>query len=36
MFSLISPGSPFAVSALLVLPALWLAVQVKNRSPKLA
>ncbi len=36
LFSLVSPGSPFAVAALLILPAIWLAVQVKNRAPRLA
>ncbi|HEY8614757.1 MFS transporter [Phenylobacterium sp.] len=33
LFSLVSPGSPFAVAALLILPAIWFAVQVKARAP---
>jgi predicted MFS family arabinose efflux permease len=33
LFSLVSPGSPFAFAALLILPAIWFAVQVKNRAP---
>jgi len=33
MFSLVSPGSPFAVAAILILPALWFAGQVRKRVP---
>ena len=36
MFSMISPGSPFALSALLILPALWFAWAVIKRTPRLA
>jgi MFS family permease len=32
LFSLVSPGSPFAFAALLILPAVWFAVQIKNRT----
>ena len=35
-FSMIAPGAPFALSALMILPALWLAAQVIPRSPRLA
>jgi len=35
-FSLIQPGAPFALSALLILPALWFAWAVVQRTPKLA
>jgi DHA1 family tetracycline resistance protein-like MFS transporter len=33
MFSLIAPGAPFAFAALLVLPGLWFAGQVRRRVP---
>jgi MFS family permease len=33
MFSLISPGAPFAFAALLILPGLWFAGQVRKRVP---
>lgn len=33
LFSLVTPGSPFAFAALLILPGLWLAAQVRNRMP---
>lgn len=36
MFSALSPGSPFALSALLILPALWFAWAVIKRMPRLA
>jgi len=36
LFSLVSPGSPFAFSALLVLPALWFALQVRGKVQRLA
>lgn len=36
MFSLVSPGSPFLFSALLILPALWFAWAVIKRTPRLA
>jgi len=36
LFSLVSPGSPFALSALLILPALWFAWAVIQRMPRLA
>lgn len=36
LFSLVSPGSPFALSALLVLPALWFAWAVIQRMPRRA
>lgn len=36
LFSVVSPGSPFALSALLILPALWFAWAVIQRSPRLA
>ena len=36
LFSLAAPGAPFAFSALMVLPALWLAWAVVKRTPKLA
>lgn len=35
-FSLITPGAPFAISALLVAPALWFALAVVKRTPRLA
>ena len=35
-FSMIQPGAPFAISALLILPALWFASEVIRRSPRLA
>ena len=33
MFSLIAPGAPFAFAALLILPGLWFAGQVRKRVP---
>lgn len=36
LFSLVSPGAPFAFAALLILPALWFAWAVIQRSPRLA
>lgn len=36
LFSLASPGAPFAFSALMILPALWFAWAVVQRAPKLA
>lgn len=36
MFSLVSPGSPFLFSALLILPALWFAWAVIKRTPRRA
>jgi predicted MFS family arabinose efflux permease len=36
LFSMVSPGSPFALSALLILPALWFAWAVIQRTPRLA
>lgn len=36
LFSLVTPGAPFAFSALMVLPALWLAWAVVRRVPRLA
>jgi MFS family permease len=36
LFSLVAPGAPFAFSALMVLPALWLAGDVVRRAPRLA
>ncbi|ODT88836.1 MFS transporter [Phenylobacterium sp. SCN 70-31] len=36
LFSTVSPGAPFAASALLILPALWLARSVIRRAPRLA
>ncbi|MFN3583805.1 MFS transporter [Phenylobacterium sp.] len=36
LFSAVSPGSPFAFSALLVLPALWFALQVRGKVQRLA
>ncbi len=33
MFSLIAPGAPFAFAALLILPGLWFAGQVRRRVP---
>ena len=35
-FSLISPGAPFALAALLILPGLWLAGEVRKRAPQVA
>jgi MFS transporter, DHA1 family, tetracycline resistance protein len=35
-FSLIQPGAPFALSALLILPALWFAWGVIGKTPRLA
>jgi MFS family permease len=35
-FSLIQPGAPFAMSALLMLPALWFAGEIIRRTPRLA
>jgi MFS family permease len=35
-FSLIQPGAPFAMSALLILPALWFAWTIIQRTPRLA
>jgi len=36
MFSLIAPGAPFAFAALLILPGLWFAGQVRKRVPMAA
>jgi len=36
LFSHVAPGAPFAFSALLILPALYFAAQVRKRSPRLA
>ena len=36
LFSAVSPGAPFAFSALLILPAFWFAMQVIRRVPRLA
>jgi len=36
LFSLVSPGAPFAFSAVLILPALWFAWAVIQRTPRLA
>ncbi|HEY0646435.1 MFS transporter [Phenylobacterium sp.] len=36
LFSVVSPGAPFAFSALMILPALWFAWAVVQRAPKLA
>ena len=36
LFSLVAPGAPFAFAALLVLPALWFAAQVRRRLPRVA
>jgi len=36
LFSLVQPGAPFALSAILILPALWFAATVVRRVPKLA
>jgi DHA1 family tetracycline resistance protein-like MFS transporter len=36
MFSMIAPGAPFAFAALLILPGLWFAAQVRQRLPRLA
>ncbi|WP_293462503.1 MFS transporter [Phenylobacterium sp.] len=36
LFSLVAPGAPFAFSALLILPALWFAWAVIQRTPRLA
>lgn len=33
-FSLVAPGAPFAISALLILPALWFAAEVIRRVPR--
>lgn len=33
LFSLISPGAPFALTALLILPAIWLCLQIMARVP---
>jgi hypothetical protein len=33
LFSLVAPGGPFAFSAILILPALWFAAQVRQRIP---
>ena len=33
LFSLISPGAPFALTALLILPAIWLCLQIMARAP---
>jgi hypothetical protein len=35
-FSLIQPGAPFAISAVLILPALWFASRVIVRAPRLS
>lgn len=35
-FSMIQPGAPFAMSALLILPALWFAAEIVRRTPRLA
>jgi predicted MFS family arabinose efflux permease len=35
-FSLVAPGAPFAISAALILPALWFAGRVIARTPRLA
>lgn len=36
LFSLVAIGAPFAFSALMILPALWLAAQLVRRTPRLA
>ena len=36
LFSLVAPGAPFAVAALLILPGLWFAGQVRKRVPLVA
>jgi len=36
LFSLVSPGAPFLLTAALILPALWFAVQVRHRVPSVA
>ena len=36
LFSLVTPGAPFAFAALLILPGLWLAAQVRKRVPMAA
>jgi predicted MFS family arabinose efflux permease len=36
LFSLVAPGAPFAFAALLILPGLWFAAQVRRRLPRLA
>lgn len=33
LFSLVSPGAPFLLTAVLILPALWFAVQIRHRVP---
>jgi MFS transporter, DHA1 family, tetracycline resistance protein len=35
LFSAVSPGSPFAWAAVLILPGLWLAGQVRRRTPRM-
>ncbi len=36
LFSLVTPGAPFAFAALLILPGLWFAAQVRKRVPMAA
>jgi MFS transporter, DHA1 family, tetracycline resistance protein len=36
LFSLVSPGAPFLLTAALILPALWFAGQVRHRVPNVA
>ena len=36
LFSLVAPGAPFPFSALMVLPAIWFAWTVVQRTPRLA
>ena len=36
LFTVVAPGAPFALSAVLILPALWFAWAVIGRSPRLA
>jgi hypothetical protein len=33
LFSVVAPGAPFAMAALLILPGLWFAAQVRRRVP---
>jgi MFS family permease len=36
LFSLVSPGAPFLLTAALILPALWFALQIRRRVPDVA
>ena len=36
LFSLVDPGAAFVVTAVLIVPATWLALQIMRRTPRVA